>query len=101
MLDLSNNRIRDEGVEYLVASLRMCHHLKYLRLGANAITDVGAEHLARLLLENGHLEVLELTSNELTSQGIITLAKTVPHSRLAYFYVDRNQDVNDECIDAI
>ncbi|CAF2748009.1 unnamed protein product [Rotaria sp. Silwood2] len=101
MLDLSNNRIRDEGVQYLVATIRTYHHLKHLRLGTNAITDVGAEHLARLLLENEQLRLLELSSNELTSRGVITLVQAVPHSRLEYFYIGGNRQVNDECIDAI
>ncbi|CAF1390318.1 unnamed protein product [Rotaria sordida] len=101
MLDLSNNRIRDEGVQHLVTTLRTYRHLKHLRLGTNAITDIGAEHLARLLLENGLLKLLELSSNELTSRGVITLVQAVPHSRLEYFYIEGNRQVNDECIDAI
>ncbi|CAF1429428.1 unnamed protein product [Rotaria sordida] len=101
MLNLSNNRIRDEGVQHLVTTLRTYRHLKHLRLGTNAITDIGAEHLARLLLENGLLKLLELSSNELTSRGVITLVQAVPHSRLEYFYIEGNRQVNDECIDAI
>lgn len=101
ILDLSSNRIKDEGVQYLVESLRSHPSLKYLRLGTNAITDVGAEHLARLLLENRRLILLDIFSNELTSRGVISLAKAVPHSCLEYFYIGNNQQVNDDCIDAI
>ncbi|CAF1509356.1 unnamed protein product [Rotaria sordida] len=82
MLDLSNNRIRDEDNQYLVATLRTYRHLKHLRPGTNVITDVGAEHLARFLLENGQLKLLELFSNELRSPGVITFAQAVLHSRL-------------------
>lgn len=101
LLDLSRNRIQDDRVQYLAAVICMHQHLRNLRLGMNAISDIGAEYLYRFLIENRSIKLLALSLNELTSRRVITLAKTAPHTNLEHYYLDDNQQINDECIDAL
>ena len=59
-IDLSNNKIGDEGVATLAAALEKNSTLTSIILGCNNIGNVGAAHLAAALEKNYALEVLYL-----------------------------------------
>ncbi|KAJ8722490.1 hypothetical protein PYW07_003670 [Mythimna separata] len=50
-LNLSSNRIGDEGAKYFAEALRSNRHLRYLNLAGNLITDEGASQIFNILIE--------------------------------------------------
>ena len=70
-LDLSDNYIRDRGVEKLVCHLNKSNHLQHLNLGSNEITEIGADHLRKLIApDDTTLTSIELSDNPLGLQGV-------------------------------
>ena len=75
-LNLNNNRITDEGVEYLTTALinNNCK-LNNLDLAFNKITDKGVEHLTKALINtNCKLNSLGLEGNKISDKGAEHLA---------------------------
>ena len=79
VLNLSSNRITDEGVKSLTTALINSNcKLKSLGLKYNGITDKGVEHLTTALINNNcKLKSLGLEYNEITDKGIEHLTKAL------------------------
>ena len=93
-LDLSHNRLSDEGAKILanVLSLNNCA-LKELDLSSNNITDEGAHYLARMLRENTKILRLILDNNEITDRGLALLTDAIAQrdSRLEQLWLESNE----------
>ena len=94
-LDLSYNRITDEGVKYLTAALinNNCK-LNCLGLQMSQITDKGVEHLTTALINNNcKLKSLDLERNLLTDKGIehLTTALINTNCKLNSLYLAWNE----------
>ena len=78
-LDLSSNKITDEGVKYIPTALinNNCK-LNSLGLKGNDITDKGVEHLTKALINNNcKLNSLGLEYNQITDKGVEHLTKAL------------------------
>ncbi|KAL4712436.1 hypothetical protein ACJJTC_007452 [Scirpophaga incertulas] len=51
ILNLSTNRITDEGVKFLAEALRSNRQLSYLNLADNMVTDLGADYILNIMKE--------------------------------------------------
>ncbi|XP_053199599.1 NACHT, LRR and PYD domains-containing protein 12-like [Scomber japonicus] len=85
-LDLSNNDLKDSGVEFLCEGLssQWCK-LKKLRLSGCQITEIGCASLVSALKSNpSHLEELDLSYNHPGDSGVKQLSdlKDEPHYKL-------------------
>ncbi|XP_045779263.1 uncharacterized protein LOC123876901 [Maniola jurtina] len=81
LLNLSSNRITDEGAKHISNALRNNRHLRYLNLADNHITDCGAGQILDILIE------FPLTSDE-----IIIMRRR----RLEYW--KRRNDIYAKCL---
>ncbi|XP_029601945.1 NACHT, LRR and PYD domains-containing protein 12-like, partial [Salmo trutta] len=85
-LDLSNNDMKDSGVELLSAVLGNPHcKLETLRLSGCLVTEEGCASLASALRSNpSHLRELDLSYNDLKDSGVKLLSAGLedPHCRL-------------------
>ncbi|UJR14323.1 hypothetical protein I4U23_001319 [Adineta vaga] len=92
-LDLSHNRLGDDGIEILAKflSLNNCS-IRYLDLSSNGITDVGAQYLANMLTKNTSLESLTLNKNEIEDGGLIYIAEALKtqNQKLVELRLDEN-----------
>jgi len=80
-LDLSDNYIRDRGVEKLVCHLNKSNHLQHLNLGSNEITEIGADHLRKLIApDDTTLTSIELSDNPLGLQGVGIILNSLSNS---------------------
>ena len=81
-LNLSNNIVTDEGVEYLAKALKNSNcKLNLLDLSENNVTDEGAKCLAEALKHsNCKLNSLNLLHNNITDEGAKCLAEALKHS---------------------
>lgn len=79
-LDLSHNRLLDNGIQIIseVLSLNTCA-IKELDLSSNEITDKGAEYLGNMLRKNRKLKSLVLNKNYITDNGFMFLANALVH----------------------
>ncbi|XP_047451793.1 NLR family CARD domain-containing protein 3-like isoform X2 [Mugil cephalus] len=70
-LDLSNNDLKDSGVELLCEGLSsQCCRLQTLRLSGCQVTEKGCDHLASAVRSNpSHLKELDLSYNHLGDSG--------------------------------
>nr|XP_046257777.1 NACHT, LRR and PYD domains-containing protein 12-like isoform X2 [Scatophagus argus] len=77
MLDLSRNKIGNEGLQLLAQGLRSPEcQLQILKLSQCNIEEKGCYYLASALKENsGHLKVLDLSINMVGDKGAIELFK--------------------------
>ncbi len=62
-VDLSRNRIGDEGALRIAKMLTVNRSLQKLRLNRNQISDAGGKELAEAMKFNKNLEVLDLANN--------------------------------------
>jgi len=76
-IDLSNNYIRDEGVERMVRHLKIGNVLQCINLCDNEITAVGIDHLKKLLETNSTLTSLDLSHNYLLYEDIYLFLNTL------------------------
>ncbi|XP_031676818.1 NLR family CARD domain-containing protein 3-like [Oncorhynchus kisutch] len=85
-LDLSNNDLKDSGVELLSNGLGNPHcKLETLRLTVCKLTDTSCEVLASVLSSNpSHLRELDLSNNDLKDSGVELLSAGLenPHCKL-------------------
>lgn len=68
-LDLNNNNIADDGVEYLCRYLKTKPVLSSLMIGANNIKDAGARRLG-FDLPFSNICFLDVTNNKITDEGV-------------------------------
>ena len=95
VLNLSSNRITDEGVKSLTTALinNSCK-LNSLGLEGNEITDNGVEHLTKALISNNcKLDSLGLEGNEITDKGVEHLTKALINNncKLCRLYLEWNR----------
>ncbi|XP_064815692.1 NACHT, LRR and PYD domains-containing protein 12-like [Oncorhynchus masou masou] len=85
-LDLSNNDLKDSGVELLSAGLENPHcKLETLRLSGCLVTEEGCASLVSALRSNpSHLRELDLSNNDLKDSGVKLLSAGLgnPHCKL-------------------
>ncbi|XP_067296856.1 NLR family CARD domain-containing protein 3-like isoform X2 [Pseudorasbora parva] len=84
-LELTGNKIGDEGVTLLSDGLKDPHcKLETLRLRSCNITDEGCAALASALRSNSHLRELDLTDNIIGDKGVTLLSDELkdPHCKL-------------------
>uniref|UniRef100_A0A674ERI1 B30.2/SPRY domain-containing protein n=1 Tax=Salmo trutta TaxID=8032 RepID=A0A674ERI1_SALTR len=85
-LDLSNNDLKDSGVELLSAGLEDPHcRLETLRLSGCLVTEEGCASLVSALRSNpSHLRELDLSNNDLKDSGMELLSAGLgnPHCKL-------------------
>ena len=74
VLDISNNPLCDDGIQYLARALGVNQGLKVLSLQNCSLTSMSADSLAGALITNTHLEVLTMSNNPLCNDGIQHLA---------------------------
>ena len=81
-LNLSQNKLTDEGVEYLAEALKESNcKLKSLNLWTNNVTDKGVKCLAETLKDsNCKLNSLCVSKNGITDKGAKCLAEALKHS---------------------
>ena len=77
-IDLSNNCIKDDGVEKLVHHLMSNSTLHHINLCSNDITEVGAYHLSKLMIIHSSLTSIELSNNPLKDKGVHLLLQSLP-----------------------
>lgn len=71
-LDLSDNRLGNEGMETLAPLLRVNRSLQELLLCGCAVTEPGVNALMRGIAENGTVSVLDLSRNTLRKSKALT-----------------------------
>ena len=76
-VDLSNNCIKDDGVEKLVHHLMSNSTLHHINLCSNDITEIGAYHLSKLTVIHSSLTSIELSNNPLKDKGVHLLLQSV------------------------
>ena len=77
-IDLSDNDIKDSGVERLVYHLNKNNKLQHLNLVGNKITAVGANHLRRLIVaDHPTLTSIELSDNPLKDEGVYVILSSL------------------------
>ena len=70
-IDLSNNDIKDSGVERLVYHFTNDTKLQHINLWSNKITALGTNHLRRLIAtDHPTLTSIELSGNNLEDEGV-------------------------------
>ncbi|XP_037389127.1 NACHT, LRR and PYD domains-containing protein 3-like [Pygocentrus nattereri] len=91
-LDLSNNDLKDSGVQELCKGLENSHcKLEILRLSGCLVTEKGCSYLASALSSNpSHLKELDLTYNHPGDSGmeLLSARQKDPHCRLETFGVE-------------
>ncbi|EKX52994.1 hypothetical protein GUITHDRAFT_61327, partial [Guillardia theta CCMP2712] len=75
-LDMSSNHLGDRGVEYLSQILHTCY-LEELNLSNNRISNNGACFLANALRGNLTLKILDLSWNHILQQGSVSLFQSL------------------------
>lgn len=73
-LNLSDNKLGNEGVVYLSEALSVNNILKEIILKANDIGNEGAVALAEALQHNSSLTKLDLQGNRIKPQGAVSLS---------------------------
>ena len=76
-LDISWNRIGEEGGKCIGMALKHNWKLRRLNASMNRFGNLGSQHLAIILLENATLKDLDLSNNNIGDVGAITLAYTI------------------------
>jgi Ran GTPase-activating protein (RanGAP) involved in mRNA processing and transport len=99
-LDISNNRMGDDGVKPICEALKQNSSLKVLDLNASKsntsdgeIGPQGAQYLADMLSVNGGLTALDLSSNDLKDEGVSAVCKAIKsnkETKLASLNVKKN-----------
>ena len=97
-LDLSYNKLKDEGVKEL--SKNLPENLKELILDGCEIGDEGCKSLASNLSRNSDVSRLDLCGNMITSQGAVYFASVIESTNLRRLDLSRNI-IEKEGVDAL
>ena len=96
-LNLSGNKIKDEGLNDLVEYLIENKTLQELGLGANIINNEGLIILARFLPTNTTLTHLEISKNNFSDAGFDHFAQLLAKNKgLKFLDIAKNKDISDE-----
>ena len=79
-LNVSYNKLGDDGAELLSKGLRNAPILQVLHIKSNKIGPRGAVAIAHALSNNNSLEVLNISNNAIGTEGAKAIAKTVGSS---------------------
>lgn len=79
-LDLQEDNIKTDGIQYLADTLRYNNTLKELKLVENYITDLDALYLASRLENNTSLEFLDLSNNKIDEDGAYYLEESLKNN---------------------
>ena len=82
ILNLEQNSIGDEGVEYLAAAISRHKTLQILNLSSNHLTNKSCEQFETMLAMNNSLLELYLRWNRITSVGGYHIFNGLQHSVL-------------------
>ena len=83
LLDLSNNKINDEGLIIVVDALTSIHHqIKHVVLSSNNIGDAGATHIASKLIWRGdsEIETIDIRGNNISNDVMQNILKILPYN---------------------
>ncbi|XP_071028904.1 NLR family CARD domain-containing protein 3-like [Oncorhynchus clarkii lewisi] len=101
VLDLSNNDLKDSGVNLLSAGLGNPHcKLETLRLSGCGVTEEGCASLVSALRSNlSHLRELDLSNNDLKDSGVKLLSAGLgnPHCKLETLRLSRCLVTEEGC----
>ena len=81
IIDLSGNKITDEGAKLFAVALEKNKTLIHVNLSANRIGDVGVESIADALKINSRLNELKLHLNQIASIGIKSISTALLNNR--------------------
>ena len=95
-LDLSHNKISDEGAKALSEALKVNTALQWLGLDYNNISDEGAKALAEVLKVNTALQRLDLNSNKISDEGAKALAEALKVNSALHRLDLRLNNISDE-----
>ena len=76
-LNLSSNKITDEGTKRLAEAIKVITTLQSLDISHNALSDVGMSSISDYLKFNSTLFKLNLSSNEISDKGAKRLAEAI------------------------
>ena len=77
ILNISDNAIGSQGIEYLSESLKYCHQLVELNVSHTGIDSHGVVLLSESLQCCSWLVKLDISSNDIGTQGMLSLANTL------------------------
>ena len=80
-VDLSHNKISDNGTVFFSECLKINKTLHKLNLSGNNITDEGAKRLAEAIQLNTTLQVLNISENQISKEGIMRIVEACAQSR--------------------
>lgn len=90
-LDLNNNNIGDDGVEYLCQCLKILPTLECLMIGANNFGNLGALSLS-YSLPFSKIKLLDITNNRIRDEGMINIFYTIEKNiRLSALFLHGNK----------
>ena len=96
-MNLSGNKIKEEGIVDLVDFLSENKTLQELSLGSNIISNEGITILSRFLGNNSTLQHLEIPKNSFTDVGFEYFAKMLEFNKgLKFLDIAKNKDLSDE-----
>lgn len=97
-LNLSNNKMKPEGLGKLTLALVKYKHLKILNLKANDIGDNGCQFISEILYSNKHLSGLDVSKNKISVNGLSILSKQLcNHPSLVELNLQANLLNADSC----
>ena len=77
VIDLSENKIKPQGVKHSANALKENNTLQSLYLSGNNIGDEGAEYIANMLAVNKTLQKISLNNINITNKGAQSLAASL------------------------
>ena len=94
-LDLSYNKISDDGTVLFRNCLNANKTIKTLNLCGNRITDEGVKNLAEAIQENTTLENLDVSSNRISKEGVMDMLEACTKNRVLYKLVCRGNNLSE------
>lgn len=96
-LNISNNKIKDDGLIELSDFLKTNEHLIELSLGANIISNEGISSFSTFLAHNKTLKLLDISRNLFNDMGFNEFAAEMGRNEgLEFLDIAKNKDVTDE-----
>lgn len=99
-IDLSSNKIDDEGLKIIVNPMKSAESLVQVNLMNNCISDIGAKEIAELIKCNPKIEKVHLGHNDITDIGARMIINAVGencHTKtISLGYTSVKQEALDE-----